>query len=108
MIEQLFITSLVIIAIHILFLQGNILQHAKPYLDKHCPLVFQNPLYNCLPCMASIWGTVAWFAIHGVDVEFWIDNMKWYLIFIFSLSGLLYLTDIFANYCISLINENQE
>jgi hypothetical protein len=58
-----FFVSFQILAVHILFWQGNLLFPVRKYganlLDRFVGVkasrFIQKPLWDCLPCMASIW-----------------------------------------------------
>jgi hypothetical protein len=58
--------SLIITAIYTLFSEGNALSWLRVWCANQLDLCFglkmskyiQKPLWDCLPCMASIWGIV--------------------------------------------------
>jgi G:T-mismatch repair DNA endonuclease (very short patch repair protein) len=69
MIETVICLALIITAIHVCFWQGNILGFARIWtanqLDKYLGIKWsryvQKPLWDCLPCMSSVWTIViAW------------------------------------------------
>lgn len=73
MIEQVFQASLVMLCVHFATREGNILGFLSEYIDdinytgyrknnyvKHVPNIIAllaKPLFNCLVCMCSVWGT---------------------------------------------------
>ena len=90
MTEKILITSLCIYAIHIVTGEGMILEWLKITINKRLLLQLDiDPeklvkinkwLWDCPPCMASFWGTIA-FLIIGLP-------MSYYLVFIFAVCGL--------------------
>lgn len=85
MLEMIVISSLFIIGLHVAMWEGMILYRVRLFLDKltESARIVRKPLYGCPPCMASVWGTVLWFAFgHGIE---W----KW-LLFVVAVSGLNY------------------
>jgi hypothetical protein len=84
MIEKVVILSLMITAVYTLFQEGNLLSPVRIWganiLDRSFGLKWsryiQKPLWDCLPCMASVWGILlSWsfdvrllLAVCGVNV----------------------------------------
>lgn len=58
--EQVIKNSLVCVGIFLLFQPGNLLYFIRARLKKILPLVLLKPLFECLSCMASIWGITYW------------------------------------------------
>lgn len=84
--------SLIITAIHISFWQGMIFGIFRvDVLDKICPKILRKPLYECLPCMASIWTIV-------LSIAFGILSIK-PIVLILIVCGINALIDSFLNYC---------
>lgn len=71
----------IIVGIWTLFLEGMLLGWLGDFFHKTLPVFIQKPLYDCPPCMSSIWGTTIWFASGG-DFIFWVP-------FCLALCGLL-------------------
>jgi len=84
MITNAIITSLVCVAVHnALVADGMLLKWLGDYIDEIVKVEFiKKPLFKCLPCMASVWGTGAYlFAYPQHDVIQW-------LIFVLIVSGI--------------------
>lgn len=81
MLQQLLISCLILTGIHICFWDGMILWRLKKYLCC-LPYFIQKPLFDCLICMASVWGTVLYFGYWYNDFSF-----QW-IVFILALAGL--------------------
>lgn len=71
-----------VVGVWTLFGKGMILGWLGDWLDKWLPDFIQKPLYGCLPCMSSVWGTAVWFATYGSVVWDW-------LVFCLALCGIL-------------------
>lgn len=64
--EKIIITSLIITAIHIAFKPGNVLSFLRVWIANGLDIIVgmkwskyvQKPLWDCLPCMASVWTVV--------------------------------------------------
>lgn len=58
LIERAIVVSLLIVATHISMEEGMILNRFRAFLAKLVPecSIWSKPLYNCVGCMASIWG----------------------------------------------------
>lgn len=64
--EKIIITSLIITAIHIAFKPGNVLSFLRVWIANGLDITVgmkwskyvQKPLWDCLPCMASVWTIV--------------------------------------------------
>ncbi len=59
MIEIIIIASLICTTIHVMTFEGMIGFFVRVGGDMYLPKMIRKPLYECLPCMASIWGTLA-------------------------------------------------
>lgn len=60
LIERAVVVSLLIVATHISMEDGMILNRFRAFLARLIPecSIWSKPLYNCVGCMASIWGVV--------------------------------------------------
>lgn len=58
LIERAVVVSLLIVATHISMEDGMILNRFRVFLARLIPecSIWSKPLYNCVGCMASIWG----------------------------------------------------
>lgn len=78
------ITALVCVGIHnVLTADGMIFKWLGDFIDSVVEINWiKKPLYQCLPCMASVWGSASYlYYYHGHDVvEF--------IIFVVIVSGL--------------------
>ena len=86
MIEHIIISSLCIIGLHVAMWEGMILYRVRLFLDKltESARIVRKPLYGCPPCMASLWGSVIWFALG--------NSMEWRLVlFVNAVAGLNYI-----------------
>jgi len=84
---ELITTALVIVFFHCSYQEGGILLWLRIEIDKLFYGKYfrlRKPLYDCLPCMSSIYGTV----LYLLQFEF---HVKHFILFIFSLAGLLYI-----------------
>lgn len=54
-----------IVGIWTLFGVGMIFGWLGDILDRWLPAFIQKPLYGCLPCMSSFWGSTIWFLMDG-------------------------------------------
>lgn len=89
---HMILLALIITGIHVVFLEGNVLSFVRVWsanrLDRYIGLKWsryvQKPLWDCLPCMASVWGMLlSW----SVDV-----------LLLLAVCGLLAIIDKFLNY----------
>lgn len=55
----------VVVGVWTLFGRGMLLGWLGDILDRWLPEFVAKPLYACLPCMASTWGTLIWFLMAG-------------------------------------------
>jgi len=92
MLEAVAITSLKILFVWGAMQEGNILfilRRAMDWMIEPLPprvfLIVRKPLYDCLFCMASVWGTIlSWHVTN--------DHLSWlYVQFLFAVAGLNYL-----------------
>jgi hypothetical protein len=71
-----FIIVLTNTGVHVAFWDGMIASPIRievanfldKYLGKALSKVIQKPLWDCLPCMSSVWGTL-WLLIDGYPIE---------------------------------------
>lgn len=84
---RLCLGALVIVGVHTLFLKEMLLEWLGELLARRLPYVLLKPLFECPPCMASIWGTMIWFGTGGQIDRFW-------PIYCLALCGLLKLISI--------------
>ena len=89
-IETILITSLAIAALHYMIVwEGMILYPLKKYLQR-LPLLIRKPLFECLFCMASIWGTASLFFVFKLQFnEYFIFNL-------FAIAGMNLLIELFV------------
>ena len=66
--EPIIINSLMIAGIHVLLWPGMIFAWMRKYL-KHLPLFIRKPLFECMICMASIWGTAFFLYKNGLSLN---------------------------------------
>lgn len=96
MIESIFITAFVIILIHVSMWEGMIFSFIPWIIEyticdwKLSPYI-QKPLYECMTCMCSIWGTFLWY--------FYFMEYDW-LLFVGGVGGVLAIFDILINFII--------
>lgn len=57
-----------------------ILEKPASFICKHIPKFFHKPLFDCPPCMSSIWGTSYYFLFVGFDFKI--------ILFVFCVCGL--------------------
>lgn len=89
-IETILITSLAIAALHYMIVwEGMILFPLKKHLQR-LPLLIRKPLFECLFCMASIWGTASLFFVFKLQFnEYFIFNL-------FAIAGMNLLIELFV------------
>lgn len=88
--------SLSIYGVHILFQEGHLLEKLGdklrgPERSPDKPLTFREkvmkPIFDCPICMASVWGTIWFFA--GLEITFDIDlPLRFYVPYVFCLCGM--------------------
>lgn len=61
------ITSLQIVFVHILFWPGMLFEFMR---ENKLPSLIQKPLYDCVICMTSFWGTLLWVFEWQTTVQF--------------------------------------
>lgn len=74
-------TALIIVAVHNLFGPGELFGWLGDIFDRRLPKALQKPIYTCMPCQASIYGTATWLYLQG--------PLELYVPFILALSGLM-------------------
>ncbi len=84
------ITSLAIAALHYMIVwEGMILYPLKKHL-QHLPRLIRKPLFECLFCMSSIWGTASLFFVFKLQFnEYFIFNL-------FAIAGMNLLIELFV------------
>lgn len=96
MIEFVFLSALKIVCIHLCIKhEGNILFFIRKAGDEYWPVLMQKPIYDCLPCMSLLYGTLIYF-ISGSEVN--------YFDFILCLAGLLFIIDIMLGFLLFKLN----
>lgn len=83
---RLFLGALVIVGVWNAFSAGMIFGWLRAKM-RSWPKAFLMPLFDCPMCMASVWGSIVWFATDGT-----LD--RWWLIYVVALSGLCKLVSI--------------
>ena len=66
--ELILNNSLLIAGVHVLFWPGMILSSLTKYLIR-LPLLVRKPLFECLICMSSIWGTAFFLSLNGLSLK---------------------------------------
>lgn len=85
MLQILLITSFEIIGICMLFKEDMIFERPGEWLELHLPYYISKPLFMCIPCMASAWGTLLWFVQWNGTLSFGL------LFFVLGVAGINYL-----------------
>jgi hypothetical protein len=99
MIAYFFITVLVIYGIHgstragMVFSVDRLYDKLGNWLENNTIDKIYKPLFDCTPCMASVYGTIAYFFI----VEFSLDRLLFLPVWVFSISGFNYILNKFMN-----------
>lgn len=84
------ITSLAIAALHYMIVwEGMILYPLKKHLQK-LPLLIRKPLFECLFCMASIWGTASLFFVFKIQFN------EYFILCLFAIAGMNLLIELFV------------
>lgn len=88
--SQIITTSLAIAAIHYMIAwEGMFLFPLKKHLLR-LPLLIRKPLFECLFCMSSIWGTASLFFVFKLQFnEYFIFNL-------FAIAGMNLLIELFV------------
>lgn len=84
------ITSLAVAALHYMIIwEGMFLYALKKYLQR-LPRLIRKPLFECLFCMSSIWGTASLFFVFKLQFnEYFIFNL-------FAIAGMNLLIELFV------------
>jgi len=84
------ITSLAVAALHYMIIwEGMFLFPLKKHLQR-LPLLIRKPLFECLFCMSSIWGTASLFFVFKLQFnEYFIFNL-------FAIAGMNLLIELFV------------
>lgn len=81
MIKFLILVSLALYGSKVLWQEGMILEKPKKWLDSvFGKALIRKPLYACPPCMASIWGSAAYW------INFYDGNPIWYILAMWPLT----------------------
>lgn len=81
-IETILITSLAIAALHYMIIwEGMFLFPLKKHLLR-LPLLIRKPLFECLFCMSSIWGTASLFFIFKLQLN------EYFIFYLFAIAGM--------------------
>lgn len=91
MLEKIVITSLCITLIHVSMMEGMVLFKLRQRMDPFFPYWIQKPLYECLPCMCSYWGTILYFWFTG---EY---NLQGFIVFVLAVGGVNTIISVFIN-----------
>jgi len=76
------ITSLSIAALHYMIIwEGMFLFPLKKHLQR-LPLLIRKPLFECLFCMSSIWGTASLFFIFKLQLN------EYFIFYLFAIAGM--------------------
>jgi hypothetical protein len=75
------LAALIIIGIWTLYQPGMLLGECGNILEKNLPKFLTKPLFDCPPCMSSIWGTWIWVETGG--------DWLWWIPFCLALCGIL-------------------
>lgn len=73
--------SLIITAIYACFWDGMIFGNIRAWMDERIPYMLRKPIYDCIICMSSLWGT----SYYIIQFDF---NLKNYIEFILQVAGL--------------------
>jgi hypothetical protein len=95
---EIFYASLKCIAISVMMKEGELLFKLRQLLDRIIPISFRKPIYECLACMASVWGTVFYFT-DGITMN--------YFQFILILCGWNYLTGLIIHLIRKLLHKDE-
>lgn len=83
------INTLFCLGIHKVTRDGNIFCYIADYIRSIIGAYWSKPLFDCLPCMASVWGIYGWLFLQPkIDI----------ITYVIALSGLNYLTAKLAYY----------
>ena len=83
MLEKVFVTSLICLAIHVMLKPGMLLGLIGEIMELFLKDYVNKPLGLCLTCMASIYGTIVFFTWSNLPITDYIP-------FILSVAGLNY------------------
>lgn len=67
----LIINSLFIFGVHTLFSEGNLLEGAGKVIERAIGSYWSKPVFTCPLCMASIYGTIGFFAFSHLHFWYW-------------------------------------
>lgn len=65
----LVLNSLLCLGVHLLTDEGMLLEYPADVLRAFIGDFPCKPLFDCLPCMASVWGIVGWYAFDMVEIN---------------------------------------
>lgn len=66
--DNILANSLIILCIHALFWPGMLLFPLRKYLDR-LPVVIKKPVFDCMICMASVWGLIFFLYANGLSLS---------------------------------------
>lgn len=72
MIEKIFITSALVFAVHYVLQEGEIFGWLGDLLAKILPDKLHDPFFECVVCMAGIYGALIYWIIWHVSVKEWL------------------------------------
>lgn len=72
MIEKVIIISLIVFAIHYVMMEGEIFGFLGDWLAKVLPDRLHNPVFECVVCMAGIYGIMLYWLIWAGSVKEWL------------------------------------
>lgn len=71
-IQAVFITALFIWGVYCLFSDGHIFSKFGDWAYNHWPDWIYKPIIGCSACMASVWGTLAYFTAFYQGILLWV------------------------------------
>ena len=61
-----------------------VLWFLRYWSDRAFGQFMTKPLFSCIPCMSSVWGSLAWWAYHGLTME----ALAGWPVFVLALTGI--------------------
>lgn len=95
LIESVFLCAVFILGLNGLFSEGNILHFIAIRLVR-LPWMIRKPLFQCMFCMSSVWGTI-WYLLFVLDEATWGTFFMWPL-FCILVAGTVRLFMFIGNY----------
>lgn len=68
MVEQIFITALVVWGVHAVFLPGMIFGRVSHWMGRHFPQPLQKIIYGCSVCMSPYYGSILYLLQGGSNL----------------------------------------